>query len=106
MTARTDTLTNGKTAPVLRVESGAVTLNGEPLPLLVADEEIETRVDARSGAVIVRLSFITWGPVIIDNRHDDERSTVVQVVTHDGDVLREDQAPARDVDHALENGDG
>lgn len=94
MNDRIERLTDGRKAPVLRIErNGGVTLDGEPLPLIVADEGIDVRTESDHGAVLVRLTFLAWGPVIVDMRDDEERTTTVKV------------EPRSDVAHALEDVD-
>jgi hypothetical protein len=75
-------LADGNTAPVVRVERDGVYVNDEAMPCIVAAEPIEvTYVPDSAGEKHVRLTLITWGPVILDGRLDTERGTNRVVVT-------------------------
>lgn len=76
---RTRRLADGRSAPVVRIESDRVTVDGEQLPLLVAAEPIETRVDPMGAGVVIRLSLLAFGPVLVDQRSEHERNSVVDV---------------------------
>ena len=75
------TLTNGNTSPVVRIDRD-VTIDGEHLPLLVADESIEVSYEpGENGCKKIRLTLMTWGPVIVDGRLKTERdNNQVQVI--------------------------
>lgn len=91
---RIKTLLDGRTAPVVRIDQNGVTLNGEQLPLVVGVDPIEVSIDPDGPITSVRLTLLSAGPVIVDQRTERERNTVVEV------------KPAGDLDHTLEDGSG
>jgi hypothetical protein len=95
---RTRRLTDGRTCPVVRVDADSVTVDGHELPLLVAAEPIETRIDPMGSGVIVRLSLLAYGPVIVDQRRDHERNSVVYVDAPDTIRVTAERVPADEAD--------
>lgn len=81
MTCDFKTLTNGNTSPVVRIDRD-VTIDGKHLPLLVADEPIEVSYEpGDNGCKKIRLTLMTWGPVIVDGRVEGDRdNNQVQVI--------------------------
>jgi hypothetical protein len=83
-------LLNGNTSPVIRIDREGVYLDDVLLPVLIADDEIEvTTLDGQpgSGGKTVRLSLLTFGPVIVDNRLKAER------INNEVEVIRAPKEP-------------
>lgn len=71
-------IVDGNTAPRVVIDNNGVWIDGEPLPLIVADKPVTVTSD---GVVSeVSLTLMTAGPVIVDRRTEHERNANVIVI--------------------------